>query len=234
MTTKYNPARTWTAENSVGIGGAYLCVYGMEGPGGYQFVGRTTQVWSPWQQRGAFEAGSPWLLRFFDRIRWYPVDPDELLDLRADIISGRFVPRIEEGTFSLAGYQTFLAEHADSIAEFRSGQRTAFAAERDAWEAAGEFTRAEAAAAPPAPPAEVALPPGGRLVEAEFAASVWQLNVSPGDEVTAGQPLLALEAMKMESRVHAPVDGVVAQILARPGDQVEAGTALLVPAPAAS
>ncbi|WP_329215758.1 5-oxoprolinase/urea amidolyase family protein [Streptomyces sp. NBC_01485] len=234
VTTKYNPARTWTAENSVGIGGAYLCVYGMEGPGGYQFVGRTTQVWSPWQQRGAFEAGSPWLLRFFDRIRWYPVDPDELLDLRADIISGRFVPRIEEGTFSLAGYQTFLAEHADSIAEFRSGQRTAFAAERDAWEAAGEFTRAEAAAAPPAPPAEVALPPGGRLVEAEFAASVWQLNVSPGDEVTAGQPLLALEAMKMESRVHAPVDGVVAQILARPGDQVEAGTALLVLAPAAS
>ncbi len=40
VTTKYNPARTWTAENSVGIGGAYMCVYGMEGPGGYQFVGR--------------------------------------------------------------------------------------------------------------------------------------------------------------------------------------------------
>ncbi|MFN9457066.1 MAG: carboxyltransferase domain-containing protein, partial [Acidobacteriota bacterium] len=41
VTTKYNPARTWTPENAVGIGGAYLCVYGMEGPGGYQFVGRT-------------------------------------------------------------------------------------------------------------------------------------------------------------------------------------------------
>ncbi|MFE6828871.1 5-oxoprolinase/urea amidolyase family protein [Streptomyces sp. NPDC057690] len=234
VTTKYNPARTWTAENSVGIGGAYLCVYGMEGPGGYQFVGRTTQVWSPWQQRGAFEPGSPWLLRFFDRIRWYPVDADELLELRADIISGRFVPRVEEGTFSLAGYQAFLAENAGPIAEFRSRQQTAFTAERDAWEAAGEFARAEAAEAPAAPSAEVAVPPGGRLVEAEFAASVWQLNVSPGDEVTAGQPLLALEAMKMESRVHAPVDGVVAQVLARPGDQVEAGTALLVLAPAAS
>ncbi|MFI5792718.1 5-oxoprolinase/urea amidolyase family protein [Streptomyces sp. NPDC051677] len=234
VTTKYNPARTWTAENSVGIGGAYLCVYGMEGPGGYQFVGRTTQVWSPWQQRGAFEPGSPWLLRFFDRIRWYPVDADELLALRSDIISGRFVPRIEEGSFSLAEYRTFLAEHADSVAEFRSRQRTAFAAERDAWEAAGEFARADAATVPPADSAEVAIPPGGRLIEAEFAASVWQLNVSPGDEVTAGQPLLALEAMKMESRVHAPVDGVVTQVLARPGDQVEAGTALLVLAPATS
>ncbi|MFG3090738.1 5-oxoprolinase/urea amidolyase family protein [Streptomyces antibioticus] len=233
VTTKYNPARTWTAENSVGIGGAYLCVYGMEGPGGYQFVGRTTQVWSAWQQRGAFEPGSPWLLRFFDRIRWYPVEADELLELRADIISGRFVPRVEEGTFSLAAYQSFLDEHAGSIDEFRTRQRTAFAAERDAWEAAGEFTRAEAASAPAAPPAEVHVPAGGRLVEAEFTASVWQVDVAPGDRVTAGQPLLALEAMKMESRVHAPADGVVTQILAGPGDQVEAGTALVVLAPAA-
>ncbi|MBK3574917.1 5-oxoprolinase/urea amidolyase family protein [Streptomyces sp. MBT65] len=232
VTTKYNPARTWTAENSVGIGGAYLCIYGMEGPGGYQFVGRTTQVWSGWQQRGAFEPGSPWLLRFFDRIKWYPVEADELLELRADITSGRFVPRIEEGTFSLAEYEAFLAEHADSIAEFRSRQQTAFGAERDAWEAAGEFTRAEAAAAPAPPQAEVTVPAGGRLVEAEFAASVWQLNVEAGDEVTVGQPLLALEAMKMESRVHAPMAGVVTEILARPGDQVEAGTALLILAPA--
>ncbi|MEV5954263.1 5-oxoprolinase/urea amidolyase family protein [Streptomyces sp. NPDC051987] len=232
VTTKYNPARTWTAENSVGIGGAYLCVYGMEGPGGYQFVGRTTQVWSGWQQRGAFQPGMPWLLRFFDRIRWYPVSADELLELRADITSGRFVPRIEEGTFSLASYQEFLAEHADSIGEFRARQQKAFAAERDAWEAAGEFARAEAATVPAARPAEVAVPPGGRLIEAEFAASVWQLNVAPGDEVTSGQPLLALEAMKMESRVHAPMTGVVTEILARPGDQVEAGTALLVLAPA--
>ncbi|MEU9342131.1 5-oxoprolinase/urea amidolyase family protein [Streptomyces sp. NPDC048278] len=234
VTTKYNPARTWTAENSVGIGGAYLCVYGMEGPGGYQFVGRTTQVWSGWQQRGAFEPGRPWLLRFFDRIRWYPVSADELLDLRADITSGRFVPRIEEGTFSLSAYQAFLTEQAASIEEFRARQQAAFGAERDAWEAAGEFARAEASAAPAAAPAEVSVPPGGRLIEAEFAASVWQLNVRPGDEVTAGQPLLALEAMKMESRVHAPMPGVVTEILARPGDQVEAGTALLVLAPAAN
>jgi len=190
-------------------------------------------VWSPWQQRGAFEPGSPWLLRFFDRIKWYPVEADELLELRADITSGRFVPRIEEGTFSLAEYQAFLAEHAQSIGEFRTRQQAAFGAERDAWEAAGEFARAESAAVPAAAPADIAVPAGGRLIEAEFAASVWQLNVEPGDEVTAGQPLLALEAMKMESRVHAPADGVVTEILARPGDQVEAGTALLVLAPPA-
>jgi urea carboxylase len=228
VTTKYNPARTWTAENSVGIGGAYLCVYGMEGPGGYQFVGRTTQVWSPWQQRGAFEAGSPWLLRFFDRVKWYPVDADELLALRADIISGRFVPRIEEGEFSLADHQRFLTEHADSIAEFRSRQRSAFAAERAAWEAVGEFARAEAATAAPVPATEIDVPEGGRVIEAEFAASVWQLHVRPGDRVTTGRPLLTLEAMKMESRVHSPLNGVVHRTLTVPGAQVQAGTPLLV------
>lgn len=231
MTTKYNPARTWTAENSVGIGGAYLCIYGMEGPGGYQFVGRTTQVWSPWQQRGAFEPGSPWLLRFFDRIKWYPVEADELLSLRSDIVSGRFVPRVEDGTFSLAEYETFLSEHAESIAEFRAGQQAAFAAERAAWEAAGEFTRAEAAPAPPAAPAQIHVPEGGRLIEAEFTASVWQVNVRPGDRVTTGQPLLTLEAMKMESRVPAPTDGVIDQILTTPGTQVNAGTPLLILTP---
>ncbi|MDX2603357.1 5-oxoprolinase/urea amidolyase family protein [Streptomyces caniscabiei] len=233
VTTKYNPARTWTAENSVGIGGAYLCVYGMEGPGGYQFVGRTTQVWSPWQQRGAFEPGSPWLLRFFDRIRWYPVDADELLALRADIVSGRFVPRVEEGTFSLAAYETFLTEHADSIAEFRTRQQTAFAAERAAWEAAGEFDRAETGtgAAEPVPSAEVHVPEGAHLIEAEFTASVWQVNVRPGDRVTTGQPLLTLEAMKMESRVCSPTAGVIDRILTVPGTQVAPGTPLIILTP---
>ncbi|MCP4066298.1 MAG: carboxyltransferase domain-containing protein, partial [Gammaproteobacteria bacterium] len=64
VTTKYNPARTWTAENSVGIGGAYLCIYGMEGPGGYQFVGRTLQMWNRYRTTDFFEPGKPWLLRF--------------------------------------------------------------------------------------------------------------------------------------------------------------------------
>ena len=65
VTTKYNPARTWTPENAVGIGGAYMCIYGMEGPGGYQFVGRTIQMWNRLRSTASFKAGKPWLLRFF-------------------------------------------------------------------------------------------------------------------------------------------------------------------------
>ncbi|MEZ0053817.1 urea carboxylase [Mycobacterium sp. MAA66] len=143
VTTKYNPARTWTAENSVGIGGAYMCIYGMEGPGGYQFVGRTTQVWNHCHpaDAAAFEPGTPWLLRFFDRINFYPVSAAELLDLRADMAAGRGHVEITDGEFSLAGYQDFLAANAEGIATFRAQQSEAFGAERAAWDAAGELSR---------------------------------------------------------------------------------------------
>ncbi|MFI0721967.1 urea carboxylase [Streptomyces sp. NPDC021224] len=231
VTTKYNPARTWTAENSVGIGGAYLCVYGMEGPGGYQFVGRTVQVWSG--RDAAAGTAEPWLLRFFDRIRWYPVEADELLDLRADMAAGRLRLRVEEGEFALAEHQRFLAENAESIAGFRARQGAAFAAERAAWEAAGEFARADSAGAAPAAglAEEVEVPPGGSVVEAEFAAGVWRVAVREGDCVAAGQHLVTLEAMKMESPMAAPVAGRVAAVHVTPGDQVSPGTPLLTLAP---
>ncbi len=144
VTTKYNPARTWTPENAVGIGGAYLCIYGMEGPGGYQFVGRTTQVWNHCHPRDArsFEPGTPWLLRYFDRISFYPVSAAELLDLRADMAAGRGDVDIATGEFSLAAYTDFLAADADGIAAFRQRQSVAFNAERSAWDRAREVQRA--------------------------------------------------------------------------------------------
>jgi urea carboxylase len=146
VTTKYNPARTWTAENSVGIGGAYLCIYGMEGPGGYQFVGRTTQVWNRGADgAGPFEHGTPWLLRPFDRIRWFPVEAGELLEMREAMAAGRLDVRIEPGEFSLGDHEAFLAREAASIEAFRATQQEAFATERAAWAAAGEFVREESA-----------------------------------------------------------------------------------------
>ncbi|HWI70463.1 MAG TPA: urea carboxylase, partial [Baekduia sp.] len=155
VTTKYNPARTWTPENAVGIGGAYLCIYGMEGPGGYQFVGRTVQVWSRFRP---FAGDVPYLLRFFDRIVWHPVSAEELLEQRADMAAGRLELKIEDGTFRLADHLGFLDQEAGSIAAFRARQAAAFGAERAAWAAAGEFDpRPEPAA--PSPAAAVDLPP---------------------------------------------------------------------------
>ncbi|OBB61404.1 urea carboxylase [Mycobacterium sp. 852013-51886_SCH5428379] len=229
VTTKYNPARTWTAENSVGIGGAYLCIYGMEGPGGYQFVGRTTQVWSTYRHTAPFEPGSPWLLRFFDRISWYPVSADELLELRADIAAGRGSVEITDGTFDLGAHERFLADNAESIADFRARQNAAFSAERSAWVAAGEFDRAEQAESRSVTAQEeLILEDGAQRIDAPFSSNVWKVDVTVGQRVTAGQALLALEAMKMETVVTAPADGVVTHVLVEAGHQVDPGTPLLV------
>ena len=137
VTTKYNPARTWTAENSVGIGGAYLCIYGMEGPGGYQFVGRTVQMWNTWRTTKEFSAGTPWLLRFFDQIRFYPVEAEELLGMRDDFLHGKYHPAIEEEKFSLRDYRAFLSRIRYEVNAAKARQQAAFEAERERWKEAG-------------------------------------------------------------------------------------------------
>jgi urea carboxylase len=139
VTTKYNPARTWTPENAVGIGGAYLCVYGMEGPGGYQFVGRTIPVWRRAGER------PPWLLHYFDRISWYPVAAEELLELRSDPAAAQEAIQIEEGSFALSDHERFLERNREEIAAFAAHQTRAFNAERDRWADAGEFVAVGAA-----------------------------------------------------------------------------------------
>jgi urea carboxylase len=232
VTTKYNPARTWTAENTVGLGGAYLCIYGMEGPGGYQLVGRTLQIWSRYQQRPPFAPGTPWLLRFFDRIHWYPVTAEELLDARADFAVGRHDVRVDPGTFRLREYEEMLSAEAASIATFREHQSAAFAKERAAWAAAGEFEPREQAVSDlltveHAVP-EKAVPENGTLITAPMTSNVWKVNVEPGQQVVTGQTVVIVEAMKTEIAVVSPCDGAVIEVMIAPGAQVSAGASLVV------
>jgi urea carboxylase len=227
VTTKYNPARTWTPENAVGIGGAYLCVYGMEGPGGYQFVGRTLQMWNRWRVTPEF--GQPWLLRFFDQIRFFEVSEDELLKIRADFPLGRYRLKIEEQTFSLKDYNQFLAGERDSISAFKQRQQTAFDAERERWAAAGQNVYAsDATVAEASPEAELDLPPNGRAIAAHVAGNLWKLEASEGARVAAGQVLAIIESMKMEISVTAPCAGRVHKLFCREGCPVAAGQDLMV------
>ncbi|EKS70927.1 MULTISPECIES: urea carboxylase [Caballeronia] len=226
VTTKYNPARTWTAENSVGIGGAYLCVYGMEGPGGYQFVGRTLQMWNRYAQTADF-CGQHYLLRFFDQIRFYEVSADELMRIRADFPLGRYPLRIEETELSLPDYQAFLADEASSIDAFRTRQQAAFQAERERWREAGASEDAQDA--PLVDDTELAPLKAGELaIDSEIAGSLWQVKAAPGDEVAAGDVLLVIESMKMEIAVCAPCAGTVAAIHVAPGSPLRAGQRIAV------
>lgn len=227
VTTKYNPARTWTPENAVGIGGAYMCIYGMEGPGGYQLFGRTLQVWSTWQQRGSFSVGKPWLLRFFDRIKFFPVSPEELADARDAFLHGAYQIEVEDGTFNLADHETMLARESETISAFKEQQQNAFEAERLRWHAQGIDAQAvEEAFATDDP--EITVPENGFVVEAMFPGSVWKILVEPGQSVDVGDPVVVLESMKMELEVTAQRAGQVHEILCKPGQTVEPGQAVLV------
>ncbi|WP_298179111.1 biotin carboxylase N-terminal domain-containing protein [Saccharomonospora sp.] len=77
------------------------------------------------------------------------------------------------------------------------------------------------------PEAELAT---GSLV-APMPGTVTRVVVSVGDRVRAGQPLLCLEAMKMEHRVAAPAEGRVTELTAVEGTQVEQGVVLAVVTP---
>lgn len=224
ITTKYNPARTWTAENSVGIGGAYLCVYGMEGPGGYQFVGRTSQMWNRYKRTKEFS--QPWLLRFFDQIRFYEVSADELMAFRRDLPNGRVSLRIEDTEFSLSDYENWLAENKASIDMFIAKRENAFAEELQRWRDNGQFTFT-------APETDKRnsttseIPTGTQQIETSVSGNVWKFEVQEGDMVSAGQTLMILESMKMEIEIQTHLAGKVSRILVGTGQDVQAGQCLI-------
>ena len=224
VTTKYNPARTWTAENSVGIGGSYLCVYGMEGPGGYQFVGRTLQMWNRYRRTVEFE--QPWLLRFFDQIRFYEVSHDELQQIRRDFPQGRYPLTVEQSQFSLADYEQFVANNTADIARFREHRQRAFGAELERWHANGQFNFAEQEVPPSV--SQQSWPDTATVVDSPVSGSIWQMQVQAGDAVRRGDTLVILESMKMEIAVQAPCDATVTQLLLAPGARVAPGQALVV------
>jgi urea carboxylase len=226
VTTKYNPARTWTPENAVGIGGAYLCVYGMEGPGGYQFVGRTLQMWNTYRTTVAFAPGAPWLLRCFDHIRFFPVSAGELLELRDAFPYGKYRLQIESQQFNLLAYHAFLGSIAAEAARFKQTQQAAFVAERERWSTAGQS--AFVGPSEEMPVIEQAeLPDGCEAVRSPLTASVWQVAVQVGERVRAGQKIVVLEAMKIEVAVVAPAEGIVERLHCAPGGMVTAGQNLV-------
>ncbi|WP_312837809.1 carboxyltransferase domain-containing protein, partial [Atlantibacter hermannii] len=221
LSSKYNPARTWTAEGTVGIGGMYMCIYGMDSPGGYQLVGRTLPIWNKFLRNGQF-GDEPWLLKFFDQVRFYPVSEEELTAFREAFREGRAGVRIEESEFDFAAYQQFLADNAADIDAFRVRQQLAFSEEVARWqtEESDSVTESE----PHSTPDDAHQ---GQRVNADLNGNIWKILVEPGQSVKQGDPLIVVEAMKMELMVCAPNDGTVTAIGCQQGRPVGPGDALL-------
>jgi urea carboxylase len=222
VTTKYNPARTWTPENAVGIGGAYMCIYGMEGPGGYQFVGRTLPVWNRFRSTSAFT--QPFLLRFFDQIKFVEVSANELLELRSAFLAGQYEISIESTKFNVKQYENFLDSIASESADFKRQQTEAFEAEKQRWREQGLFrfdSNADLKSND-----DQTVPVGAFPIVASVSGSVWKCLATVDDGVGEDAALIILEAMKMEMTVSTPCAGKVGQIFVKPGETVQAGQAL--------
>ena len=68
---------------------------------------------------------------------------------------------------------------------------------------------------------------GAGLLKSSMPGRVIKVLVAEGDEVTKGQPVLVLEAMKMENELKAPCDGTVRALHVADGESVESGAKLL-------
>ena len=86
----------------------------------------------------------------------------------------------------------------------------------------GQLANVAATPAPAAPPNG-----SGEAVRAVLAGNIFKVNVKCGDAVTRGEPLLIVEAMKMETAVAAPRSGTVTDVLVSEGDAVKVGDALV-------
>ena len=88
---------------------------------------------------------------------------------------------------------------------------------------------APAPATAPAAPAPAAAPAaGGTTVEAPMPGKVLSVKAAVGQAVKFGEPLVIMEAMKMETEIVAPADGTVSQVLVNTGDSVDTGAAMVI------
>jgi urea carboxylase len=203
-----------------------MCVYGMEGPGGYQLVGRTIQVWNTWKSTAAFPEGIPWSLRFFDQIRFYPVSAEELLDARERFPHGRYELKVEETSFNLANYQSFLNSISAEATDFKQHQKEAFDAERERWRAQGLLTVVE-------PPEIIdrvdsaTVLDGCEGISSPLTASIFQIAAKKGQVIVDGEKLIVLDAMKTEIIVASHVAGIVEEVHCIQGALVNSGQLLI-------
>jgi KipI family sensor histidine kinase inhibitor len=106
---KYNPARTWTPQGTVGMGGASTAIYPVATPGGYQIFARTpVPIWDPKQRFPVFH-DSIVLFRASDRVRFVPVGREEFDWVEAKVSEGTYVYNfVEYQKFSVKQYKDWI------------------------------------------------------------------------------------------------------------------------------
>jgi urea carboxylase len=170
--------------------------------------------------------GQPWLLNFFDQIRFFPVSHDELTEARAAFPHGAYPVRIEETEFSYGDYARELADNASAISAMKARQQSAFEAERQRWKDEGldSFIADDAGNGA----VEGEIPAGCFGVASTVPGNIWKILVADGARVAAGDTVAIIESMKMEIAVTAHAAGRVRDVRAAPGRNVRTGDVIIV------
>ncbi|EOD51601.1 putative urea amidolyase protein [Neofusicoccum parvum UCRNP2] len=196
---KYAPPRSFTPEGTVGLGGQYLCVYAVDGPGGYQMVGRTVRAWTA----GGQEEPRPWRFELFDRVRFHEVEPAALDAARAagPAAEERLVRVEDRALLDVAAYESWLAAIADDVetvvAERERRALQVLGSAGDACWKEGGAAEGVAAAADDARSVEE---DGLVAVESPVTGKCWKWGVEEGSAVAAGHAIICVESMKMEMK----------------------------------
>ena len=205
---KYNPARTYTPEGSVGIGGCTMCIYGMDSPGGYQLVGRTVPIWKNYRE-------SPWFLKPFDRISFYPVSEEEMHQLRTKFRKNEFHLEIIEGEFSITKYTEDISKCYPEIKDFKQKQKdidiswTSNPIQKD--DITPKYQQFDVK----------------NSLNSPYSGIVTKILVKAGDTINKGDTILQLEAMKLIIDIQAERGGVIEMILVSEGKPLLQGNAIL-------
>lgn len=122
---KYNPARGWTPEGAVGIGGPCLVIHPIESPGSYQLLGRTLPI-AELIRRPRTHRVDPILIQPADRVSFFRVTEAELIELRRQAFEGRYDYHVEPGQYAVADhFRTTREERVAAEADRRRAARDA-------------------------------------------------------------------------------------------------------------
>ena len=225
---KYNPARTYTADGTVGMGGSFSCLYPLESPGGYQMYGRTIPTWNTFGSVEPFRPSQPWLLQMFDQVYFDLVSEDELLRIRKLAHAGKYTYKFTETTFDMAEQNKLTEELKDDIEAMhkrqKAGNKKMLAIESQLLK-----KQTKSASKELIQPQNEELPENQFGVEAGMAGCLKSMFVKVGDQVIANETVLCtLEAMKTEVSVTADEDGTIVKIMVSDLQQVSAETILCI------
>ncbi|KAI0192052.1 urea carboxylase [Xylaria flabelliformis] len=212
---KYNPTRVSTPGGTIGYGGSLMAGYSIEAPGGYMIAARTLEMWDTFGTKPGFTAEKPWLLKPFDKVRFFEVSVEEYDSLARDYFAGRYKWQISSSTLDIQeAFETMKRAQTDpNIIEFKRRQSEALREQEAIENSLYAEWAAEMALNEAVGEEETATPDDDSVtIPSPMAANVWKIEVEVGDVVDEGQVVAVLEAMKMEIKVLAPKEAKGCQI----------------------